>query len=56
MEITGHKTRAMLYRYSITVERDLREALQRTESFRKSLPAEPAPVAFPETKRKTSVV
>jgi hypothetical protein len=36
MEISGHKTASMLWRYDITDTRDVKEAGRRTESYLKA--------------------
>ena len=40
MEITGHRTTSMFLRYSITDERDLREAMQKTQQYLKTISSE----------------
>ncbi len=40
MEISGHRTRAMFDRYTITSERDLREAIIKASDCFESIPAE----------------
>jgi integrase len=44
MQVSGHKTHAMLSRYNIISEHDLRDAMQRTQEYLKSCSAE-KPVA-----------
>lgn len=49
MEISGHKTRAVFDRYNITSERDIREAMQKTQAYLSSQPTERTVVPFRES-------
>ena len=40
MDISGHRTRAVFDRYNVTSEEDLRDAMQRTQTYLETLPAE----------------
>ena len=41
MAISGHRTRAIFDRYNITSEKDVREAIIRTQGYLAALPIEP---------------
>ncbi len=46
MEISGHRTRSVFDRYNITSERDLREAIQKTQKYVRTLPTDRTLLAF----------
>ena len=41
MKISGHRTREIFDRYDITSDRDIREAVLKTETYLESLPSKP---------------
>ncbi len=46
MELLGHRTTSMFHRYNITDERDLREAVLKTQQYLKTAPSERIVVPF----------
>lgn len=49
MAITGHRTRSIIDRYNIVSEDDLREAIQKTETYLSTAPTQEKVMAFPES-------
>jgi integrase len=47
MKITGHKTSLMFQRYNITDDRDIQEALAKTQAYVSSLPTQQKVIQFP---------
>lgn len=47
MSISGHRTRSIFNRYDITSEKDLRDAIVKTETYLNSVPSERSPVPLP---------
>ncbi len=46
MEISGHKTRAIFDRYNIVLEKDLREAMHKTQEYLKAAASERSVIAL----------
>ena len=46
MDLMGHKTTSMFHRYNITDEHDLRETVQKTQQYLKTIPSESSVVLF----------